>query len=106
MNLYLDDLRKPSDTYPNDNDWVLVTTVAEAIQHLETGNVKHISLDHDLGDDDEIGTGYDVVLWIEENVALAGFNPPKISIHSANPVGRAKMQKGIDSIMRYCNRHS
>jgi len=28
-----------------------------------------ISLDHDLGDDDS-GTGYDVVLWIEEAVVV------------------------------------
>ncbi|WP_439037769.1 cyclic-phosphate processing receiver domain-containing protein [Agarivorans sp. QJM3NY_25] len=32
---------------------------------LKTGEVTEISLDHDLGNDDH-GTGYDVVLWIEE----------------------------------------
>ncbi|MGL1250664.1 cyclic-phosphate processing receiver domain-containing protein [Vibrio parahaemolyticus] len=31
-----------------------------------------MSLDHDLGDD-EHGTGYDVVLWIEEAVELKVF---------------------------------
>ena len=30
------------------------------------------------------GTGYDVVLWIEEQVALNGFVPPAIKVHSAN----------------------
>ena len=46
----------------------------EAIRLLETGAVDEISLDHDLGDD-ERGTGYDVVRWIEEAVELRGFEP-------------------------------
>jgi len=36
---------------------------AEAIALLETGQVRELSLDHDLGDDTR-GTGYDVVLWV------------------------------------------
>ncbi|MDE1348062.1 cyclic-phosphate processing receiver domain-containing protein [Vibrio aestuarianus] len=47
----------------------------EAIALLKQGTVTEISLDHDLGDD-EHGTGYDVVLWIEEAVATRGFQPP------------------------------
>lgn len=43
---------------------------------LETGAVDEISLGLDLGDDVR-RTGYDVVLWIEEAVALRGFRPPK-----------------------------
>ncbi len=58
-----------------------------------------LSLDHDLGDD-ERGTGYDVVLWIEEAVALRGFRPPKIYVHSANSSARDKMIAGIQSIER------
>ncbi|UXH79991.1 cyclic-phosphate processing receiver domain-containing protein [Roseateles amylovorans] len=57
------------------------------------------SLDHDLGDDQR-GTGYDVVLWIEEEVALNGFDPPRIKVHSANSSARAKMEAGIRSIER------
>ena len=58
-----------------------------------------VSLDHDLGDD-ERGTGYDVVLWIEVAVALRGFKPPRISVHSANSSARDKMIAGIQSIER------
>ena len=29
------------------------------------------------------GTGYEVVLWIEEAIALHGFTPPMIFVHSA-----------------------
>lgn len=71
----------------------------EAIALLETGEVTEISLDHDLGDD-ERGTGYDVVLWIEEAVALRGFRPPKIAVHSANSSARDKMLAGIRTIER------
>lgn len=64
---------------------------------LQTGQVTELSLDHDLGDD-EHGTGYDVVLWIEEAVALRGFMPPKILVHSANSSARQKMFAGIQAI--------
>jgi hypothetical protein len=69
----------------------------EAIALLETGEVDEISLDHDLGDDSR-GTGYDVVLWVEEAVALRGFKPPKMLVHSANSSARQKMLAGIGAI--------
>ena len=59
--------------------------------------MSEISLDHDLGDDDR-GTGYDVVLWLEEAVVLNGFIPPKMKVHSANSSARQKMEAGIKSI--------
>lgn len=93
MRVYLDDERvTPA-------GWVRVYWPDEAIELLETGTVEELSLDHDLGDD-ERGTGYDVVLWIEEAVALRGFRPPKISVHSANSSARDKMIAGIQSIER------
>ncbi len=58
-----------------------------------------ISLDHDLGDDAH-GTGYDVVLWIEEAVAIQDFQPPVIRVHSANSSARQKMESGISNIKR------
>lgn len=48
--------------------------------------------------DDARGTGYDVVLWIEEMVATTDFLPPEIVVHSANLSARAKMEAGIRSI--------
>ena len=53
--------------------------------------------DHDLGDDDR-GTGYDVILWIEDAVFTKGFMAPKIRVHSANSSAGAKMELGIASI--------
>jgi hypothetical protein len=76
-----------------------VRSPKDAIDILKTGSVGEISLDHDLGDDVR-GTGYDVILWIEEAVATQDFDPPKIIVHSANPSARQKMEAGIQSINR------
>ncbi|WP_325099645.1 cyclic-phosphate processing receiver domain-containing protein [Paraburkholderia madseniana] len=50
--------------------------------------------------DDSRGNGYDVILWIEEAVALRGFIRPTISVHSANSSAVAKMLAGIQAIER------
>lgn len=74
----------------------------EAIALLKTRKVTDIRLDHDLGDDDlgddDRGTGYNVVLWIEEQVALHGFMAPAMKVHLANVSARTKMEKGIRAI--------
>ncbi|MYM57888.1 hypothetical protein GTG28_01505 [Vibrio sp. OCN044] len=93
MKVYLDDERQTPD------GWYRVYWPDEAIALLKQGNVTEISLDHDLGDD-EHGTGYDVVLWIEEAVATQGFRPPVIRVHSANSSARQKMESGISNIKR------
>ncbi|WP_329605009.1 cyclic-phosphate processing receiver domain-containing protein [Undibacterium flavidum] len=49
---------------------------------------------------DQCDTGYDVVLWIEEEVALHGFIPPRMGVHSANSSARQKMEAGIHVIDR------
>ncbi len=91
MRVYLDDERVTPD------GWIRVYWPEEAIALLESGQVEEISLDHDLGDD-EHGTGYDVVLWIEEAVALRGFKPPRMFVHSANSSAKEKMLSGIQAI--------
>ncbi len=59
--------------------------------------VEVISLDHDLGDDQR-GTGYDVITWIEQEVALGRLTPTLILVHSANPIAAQRMRAGIESI--------
>jgi len=93
VKIYLDDVR---DAPPG---WQRAYWPDEVIALLQQGGVTDLSLDHDLGDDAR-GTGYDVITWIEEAVVTRGFIPPAIVIHSANPVGRARMQRGIASIKR------
>ena len=91
MRVFLDDERATP------AGWTRVYWPDEAIELLQTGTVSEISLDHDLGDD-ERGTGYDVVLWIEEAVAIREFQPPLIKVHSANSSAREKMENGIRAI--------
>ena len=95
--VYLDDERATPE------GWVRTYWPDEVIALLKTGEVRELSLDHDLGDD-ERGTGYDVVLWIEEAVALEGFIPPRIHVHSANSSARDKMLSGIRSIEKLANK--
>lgn len=88
-----------ADERPTPEGWVRVYWPDEAITLLEQGHVVELSLDHDLGDDTR-GTGYDDVRWIEQAVALHGFHPPRITVHSANSSAREKMLAGIRSIQR------
>ncbi|MBZ4412973.1 hypothetical protein K8640_32635 [Myxococcus sp. XM-1-1-1] len=94
MRVYLDDER------PAPEGWVAVRWPEEAIALLEGGQVVELSLDHDLGDD-EHGTGYDVLLWLEEAVATRGFVPPRVRVHSANSSARQKMELAIVRIERF-----
>lgn len=98
MRIYLDDERSTP------TGWVRAYWPQEVIALLEAGGVIELSLDHDLGDDDK-GTGYDVILWIEEAVAARGFKPPTILVHSANTSARIKMESGIASIQRFASRN-
>ncbi|HAU4895364.1 TPA: hypothetical protein F3L08_16210 [Aeromonas hydrophila] len=91
MKLYLDDERETP------AGWIRVFWPDEAIAWLKTEMVTEISLDHDLGDDGR-GTGYDVILWMENEVMTKYFIPPKIHIHSANVSARRKMELGIMAI--------
>lgn len=93
MKVFLDDER----TAPA--GWTRVRWPDEAIALLQTGQVTEISLDHDLGDDAR-GTGYDVIVWIEEAVACRGFVPPTITVHSANTSARVRMELGAAAIAR------
>lgn len=75
----------------------------EVIALLQTGTVAVVSPNHDLGDD-ERGTGYDVITWIQEAVAMRGFVPPGIMAHSSNSSAVAKMQTGIQAVQRLADR--
>lgn len=93
MKVFLDDMR------PAPAGWVLVRWPEEAIALLKTGEVEELSLDHDLGDDRH-GTGYDVLLWLEEAVATRRFLAPSMRVHSANVSARQKMEAAIAAIQR------
>jgi hypothetical protein len=92
LKVFLDDER------PAPEGWTLARWPEDVIALLTTGEVEVLSLDHDLGDDTR--TGYDVLTWIEEAVAMRGFTPPTITIHSANAGARPRMELAIESIRR------
>jgi hypothetical protein len=94
LKVFLDDERMTPD------GWWRVYTPEQAIAILDNGMVTHISLDHDLGDDRLIGTGYDVILWMEQQVMSGEFKPPAILIHTANPSARLKMEAGRTQIRK------
>jgi hypothetical protein len=94
MKVYLDDCRE------GPLDWVRVFWPDQVIHLLETGEVTHLSLDHDLGDDTR-GTGYDALTEIEKMIhdgRLAQL--PEITIHSANSSARQKMELAVAAIKR------
>ena len=94
MKIFLDDTREAPD------GWTLMLWPQEVINALSYSKVSEISLDHDLGNDN-IGTGYDVLVWIEYQVINNNFIPPKISIHTANPVARKRIYVVLDRILNY-----
>ena len=96
MKVWLDDVREAPEA------WIHVRTPEEAIDFLRAGVVEEISLDHDLGifTDEGEATGYDVLLWIEAEVAAQRLNPPVMHVHSANPVAHRRMGRAIASIKR------
>ncbi len=95
MKVWLDDLR------PAPSGWIWVKTPPEAISLLQGGEVEEMSLDHDLGLFDSDGleqTGGDVLYWVESQLVVHGRKPPLLSVHSANPPARQKMERAIRAI--------
>ena len=96
MKVWLDDVRPTPD-----ESWTWAKTPREAIALLESAEVELISVDFDLGFDGETElSGYTVLLWIEEDVALRAFDPPEMRVHSANPPGHERLLRGIDATIR------
>lgn len=104
MWVYLDDERKAPE------GWVQCRWPEEVIKLLETGQVTDLSLDHDLGEDCSYSnprTGYDVITWMEQQVATnPNFQPPRrMVVHSANPVAKQRMKAGLRQIYKMTCKH-
>lgn len=122
IDLWLDDMR------PAPEGWTHVKTIDEAIALLYTGNVRHCSLDHDLGacadcktlygktpeewlhnsnfqtmpNCEHFGTGYMLVRWMYETNTWP-LEIPKV--HSSNKEGRNKMLSLINAEWERRNRN-
>jgi hypothetical protein len=91
------------DERPAPEGWVRVRTPEEAIGLLRGGEVEELSLDHDLGLDGGARerTGYDVLLWLEAEVAAGRARPPAVmTVHSGNVGAVRRMEQAIESIRR------
>ncbi len=101
MKIYLDDIRELPEKYKNDG-WTVVRTYEDCIHLLANNEVEMLSLDHDLGFYSYTGdytrekTGYDILVWLEENRYALPKN--KILIHSMNPVGVERMRLVINKL--------
>lgn len=100
--LWIDDVREPPD-----ETWHWVKTSDDAIKIMLVGvyagePFREISFDHDLGGDDD---AYNVATMIEDYAHQDYLARVKWSIHSANPVGRARIQAALMSADRYWTKH-
>ncbi len=79
--------------------WVGVRSAVEACRLLRRQAVTHISLDHDLSEGKP--TGYLVARFIESQAYRGRLRPLEWSIHSANPVGAARMVLALQGASRF-----
>lgn len=86
IKIFLDDIRVPAD-----ESWVIIKTYREFIGLIITqdfNSISEISLDHDLGLEEETEkTGYDAAKWLVQYSMDNFIDLPLIKVHSANPVG-------------------
>lgn len=102
MKIFLDDLRDP----PNDS-WTVARNVQQfkKLYHDRTEPVDEISLDHDLGDWNQMigGDGHDTLVFLEEQFELNDVkHPPHIHIHTSNPSAAKKMRQAVFRIKQRC----
>lgn len=93
INLYVDDLRDCPEGF------VVARNMEEAIHYLRNYSVNILSLDHDLGEDEEnnlLPTGYDLVKYFCQE----GLHANKIYIHTDNGAGRENMYHTLKGAQR------
>lgn len=92
MKIWLDDVR------PAPFGWRWCLTAQEVIGWMATRRVTQLHLDYDLGLG---GCGEDVLVWVEQRVAMGVLRAPKIGLHTMNPVGLERMRVIVGKIQEY-----
>jgi hypothetical protein len=96
--LWLDDGRRPSDWDYADEEtrdsssWVWVETVDEAIQALQSGHYRYVSLDYSLDSTDPGHCGTDLAKWILQEAEAGRLPRLTWSLHSGLSSGREEMR--------------
>jgi len=91
VNIYMDDLR------PCPKGWLLARTTNECLHLLEThkGNVKLLSLDHDMTENDNDG------YWTVKQIVDRGLYAEVVYLHTANGVGRKNMKCYLENAIKH-----
>ena len=112
VKIWLDDERDPSEWLPHMpwmrgrdpaiEPWTWVKDAHAAVRTLESQDVDEVSLDHDLGEREDVGEGYDVLAWIEEKVHEdERYLPPILHVHTSNTGARDRMESAVGAIRRW-----
>ena len=116
-NLFLDDIRVPSDVtwveIPINQHYSVVRSYKEFVDLITLrGLPKYICYDHDLADShyghglrgDQIPydsykekTGYDCAKWLVNECMIKGVKHPPYIVHSMNPVGKQNIISYVES---------
>jgi len=100
MKLFVDDIRNAPDA-----SWIVVRTVTGAVRALATMEVDCISLDHDIAHHVSVDGNSRSFACRENFSAVCYFigekykslPPPKIILHTSNPVGAQRMRHILDA---------
>jgi hypothetical protein len=95
--LWIDDERPQPDDC-EEYAWTCARSFHEAIFKLELLEFDRVSFDHDLASfyGNKEMTGYDVALWLVQRKMDGHAVPTQYNVHSANPVGRDRIQGVIE----------
>ena len=96
MKIWLDDVREPPHS---DFAWCWCRTVNAAKRLVDAQVVDFISFDHDLGTN--LFTGYTLATYIEKLAYEHKIKPIGYAIHSANPVGRERIEMAMKKAEEY-----
>lgn len=108
IKIWLDDVRPVPD-----DSWYHITTGEDCVHFIKWAgleNIAAISFDNDLGEG--VMEGYQVLNTVEHLVAVRAISSsplnsvPTLSVHSANPVARARMEMIIERIRKMIEENS
>jgi hypothetical protein len=95
MKIWLDDVRKAPD-----DSWYWLDNPLALDMFVKLEPIEEISLDFDMGPDDESINGLDVLVHLDDNNLLRPLilGGTQFSIHSQNPVGAQRMRYYLQDI--------
>lgn len=119
--LFLDDVRKVTDIYEDDDNFIVVKNYDEFVKYIKlNGLPDFISFDHDLADEHyNIGidlyakdkpldynlykekTGMECAKWLINYCLDNKLKLPKFKVHSANPAGRENILSILNNFKKF-----